>query len=149
MANSLGSTEDQTFIADSQSHLAGTLLRQPQLNSTSIWEPYVLFYQMPNYTIGEIILWAASDAPASSALWKSGIQLPHTAVEISPLTVTAAEYGFGLQLFFLAYAPKNLSTNPAVFSYPWWANSSTVNKSMVNSTPSGKSLLLMSDQIKI
>lgn len=140
MPNSLGSTEDQTFVADYASHLTGTLLRQPQINGTSIWEPYVLFYQMPNYTIGEIVLWADDDAPRSSASWRSGVHLPHTAVPNSPLTVTAAEYGFGLQMFFLAYAPINLSTNPAVFNYPWWANSSTVDKLREDNASSGKCL---------
>ena len=127
--NGLGSTPDQTFTALIPSHLTGTLLRQHKsANGTPAWEPYVLFYQMPNYTIGEIVLWAASDAPASSAVWRMSAHIPYPAVYNSPLTVTAAEYGFGLQLFFLADAPN--STNPAVFNYPWWANSSSMNASV-------------------
>ena len=60
--NGLGSTPDQTFTALIPSHLTGTLLCQHKsANGTPAWEPYVLFYQIPNYTIGEIVLWAASD----------------------------------------------------------------------------------------
>ena len=107
MPNGLGSTEDQTFIARSESHLTGTLLRQHQPHEdTSMWEPYVLFYQTSKCTIGEIVLWADKDASAKSALWRGCPRIPHQAVCNTPLTVTAAEYGFGLQLFFLAYPPQ-------------------------------------------
>jgi hypothetical protein len=92
------------FEAGPFSKLGGTLLRQTQNNTVQLWEPYVLFFQTPDFAMTQLTRtstgWARS--------WDHDL-----AYQGSPVALVANENGYGLELFYLRANDSQLQRWPA------------------------------------